>query len=86
LFSHSQALARSAEIARSKDAPAAPLGTAPNDTGDILEHRLIVASFIGGCDLALQVAPHCFGPAIGTGDPGGGARIDPAVERLVALT
>jgi hypothetical protein len=39
-----------------------------------------------GCrDLALQVPPLGFGPAIGAGDPGRGAGVDPTVERLVAL-
>src|SRR5581483_4917951 len=36
-------------------------------------------------DLILELAPLGFGPAIGADNPRRGARIDPAVERLVAL-
>ena len=36
-------------------------------------------------DLLLEVTPLCLTPAVGTGNPGSGPRIDAAVERLVSL-
>jgi hypothetical protein len=36
-------------------------------------------------DLLFEVAPYRLGPAIGARNPCGGAGIDPAVERLIAL-
>src|SRR5690606_336498 len=38
-----------------------------------------------GPDLALEIAPLLLAPAIGAGNPGGGARVDAAVQCLVAL-
>src|SRR5690606_30114790 len=36
-------------------------------------------------DLAFEIAPFLLAPAVGTGDPGGGTGIDPAIQRLVAF-
>src|SRR5512134_261238 len=37
-------------------------------------------------ELRFQLAPLALGPAIDAGDPGGGAGVDAAIERLVALS
>ena len=39
-----------------------------------------------GADLIFEIAPLVLRPAIGAGDPDGGAGIDPAVQRLVAFS
>ena len=48
--------------------------------------RLLIIQIVRrSANLLFEVAPHRLGPPIGAGDPGRGARIDTAVERLVAL-
>src|SRR5581483_12502482 len=80
----------SAQVARSKHAPGTALRPAPDDPGDAVGYRLrigrlVILDLLREADLALQVAPHGFGPAVGAGDPGRSARVNPAVECFVAL-
>jgi hypothetical protein len=71
----------SAHVARPEHTPAAPLRSTPQDAGDAHGHRVgLYRQFIlhrcRSADLVFQVPPHSFGPAVGTGDPGGSARVE----------
>ena len=70
--------------------PCAALRFSSNDARDIVRLRPRVGRLVrtrhpGNTDLLLEVAAHRLCPAIGAGDPGGGAGIDTAIQRFVAL-
>ena len=48
-------------------------------------YRRLIFSSCGSADLLLEIPPGGFGPAVSAGNPGGSARVDPAVERFVPL-
>src|SRR4051794_15473820 len=83
----SSSIMGSTQVARSKNPTTPAFWRSPDHASHTFGHHLwlLFSGVFRQADLLLKVAPHTFRPAVGSGDPGCGASVDPAVQRLVPL-